>query len=107
MVARRVLRAAAAVTAVSSDLAERPRLECCVAQLGIAGRVRFLGETARILEAIGDADVFASPALGEGFGLAAAEGAVLRRRLEPAAVGERFESLYRSVASQRTRADRA
>ncbi len=72
------------MTAVSSDLAER------------AARA-----------AIGDADVFAFPALGEGFGLAAAEGAVLRRRLEPAAVGERFESLYRSVASQRTRADRA
>ena len=39
--------------------------------------------------------------------LAAAEGAVLRRRLEPAAVAERFESLYRSVASRRERSDHA
>ena len=151
---------------IIGDGPERPRLERCVAELGLAGQVRFLGETApgRIPEAIGDADVFAFPALGEGFGLAAAEallsgvpvvatldgggvrdivpqsgagrlvtpdsreiaraigelvsdpdarrlaaaaGAVLRRRLEPAAVAERFESLYRSVASQRTRADRA
>src|SRR3989454_9753197 len=136
----------------------RPYLERRVAELGLGRQVRFLGEVppTRIPEAIGDADVFAFPALGEGFGLAAAEalllgvpvvasrdgggvrdivpesgagrlvtpdppeiaraieqllcdpdarrlaaaaGAALRRRLDPAAVAERFEALYRRVAT--------
>ncbi|MGH7645630.1 MAG: glycosyltransferase [Gemmatimonadales bacterium] len=145
---------------IVGDGPERPRLERRVAELGLASQVRFLGEVApaRIPEAIGDADVFAFPALGEGFGLAAAEalllgvpvvasrdgggvrdivptsgagrlvspspreiaraieelvgdpharqlaaaaGAALRRRLEPATVAERFEALYRLVVSER------
>ena len=216
LLARRVLRGAAAVTAVSSDLADRAaratgldrerivvqpmpiaaaqftrtsgggggvvtvgrlmprkRLDLlleALARLRAAGRTlplkivgdgperQRLGEVppTRIPEAIGDADVFAFPALGEGFGLAAAEalllgvpvvasrdgggvrdivpesgagrlvtpdppeiaraieqllcdpdarrlaaaaGAALRRRLDPAAVAERFEALYRRVAT--------
>ncbi len=145
---------------IVGDGPERIRLERRVAELGLAGQVRFLGEVApaRIAEAIGDADVFAFPALGEGFGLAAAEalllgvpvvatrdgggvrdivptsgagrlvspdareiaraieellsdpaarglaataGAALRRRLDPAAVAEHFEALYRLVVSAR------
>ena len=162
------LRAAGTILplAVIGDGPERPRLERHAAELGIAGQVRFVGETApdEIPEAIGDADVFAFPALGEGFGLVAAEalllgvpvvaavdgggvrdivpasgagrlvapdsrevgkaimelihdpnarrlaqeaGAVLRRRLEPAAAAERFESVYRTVASRRSRASHA
>jgi len=151
---------------IIGDGAQRARLERCVVELGIAAQVRFLGETppARIPEAIGDADVFAFPAMGEGFGLVAAEallcgvpvvathdgggvrdivpetgagrlvapdsreiaraigelvsdpdarrlaaaaGAALRQRLEPAAVAERFEALYRLVASGRTSEARA
>ena len=143
---------------IVGDGPERPYLERRVAELGLGRQVRFLGEVppTRIPEAIGDADVFAFPALGEGFGLAAAEalllgvpvvasrdgggvrdivpesgagrlvtpdppeiaraieqlvcdpdarrlaaaaGAALRRRLDPAAVAERFEALYRRVAT--------
>jgi len=151
---------------IVGDGPERPRLERRAVELGVAGQVRFLGATApdRVPEAIGDADVFAFPALGEGFGLVAAEalllgvpvvaaidgggvrdivpssgagrlvapesrqiaraitellddpdarrlaaeaGAALRRRLEPASVAERFESIYRSATTQDMRSDRA
>ncbi|HXF95063.1 MAG TPA: glycosyltransferase [Gemmatimonadales bacterium] len=144
---------------VIGDGPERPRLERRVAELGLGDQVRFRGEVAPadIPDAIGDADVFAFPALGEGFGLAAAEalllgvpvvasrdgggvrdivpergggrlvdpdpaaiaraieellsdpearrlaaqaGAALRRRLEPSAVAERFEAIYRRIASR-------
>jgi len=49
------------------------------AALGVAEQVRFAGgvEPARVAEAIGDADVFAFTAVGEGFGLAAAEALAL------------------------------
>ncbi len=49
------------------------------AALGVAEQVRFAGgvEPGRVGEAIGDADVFAFTAVGEGFGLAAAEALVL------------------------------
>ncbi|HYT69829.1 MAG TPA: glycosyltransferase [Gemmatimonadales bacterium] len=140
---------------IVGDGQERAALERRAAELGIAAETRFLGEVPppRIPEAVGNADVFAFPAAGEGFGLAAAEalmlgvpvvaatdgggatdivpargpgrrvapgnageladaidelahdpasrrlaaeaGAALRRRLEPAAVAERFEALYR------------
>jgi len=39
--------------------------------------------------------------------LAAAAGAALRQRLEPAAVAERFEGLYRRAASRRAESRRA
>jgi glycosyltransferase involved in cell wall biosynthesis len=140
---------------IVGDGQERAALERRAVELGIAAETRFLGEVppARIPEAVGNADVFAFPAAGEGFGLAAAEalmlgvpvvaatdgggvtdivpargpgrrvspgnagelanaidelardpdsrrlaaeaGVALRRRLEPAAVAERFEALYR------------
>src|SRR5207247_396926 len=53
----------------------RPGLERRVAELRIAGQVRFLGEVPpeRIPDAVGDADVFVFPAVGEGLGLVAAE----------------------------------
>ena len=141
---------------VVGDGPERAALERRAADLGIADQTRFLGELppAHIPDAIGDADVFAFPAQGEGLGLAAAEalllgipvvatrdgggvtdivpsngagrlvapdppelaqaivelardperrrlaaeaGAALRRRVEPAAVAERFEAVYQQA----------
>lgn len=60
---------------IVGDGADRGRLERIAADLGVSRQVRFVGEVTpdRVPEAIGDADVFAFPALGEGFGLAAAE----------------------------------
>ena len=143
---------------IIGDGPERARLERYVAELRLGDQVRFAGAVPpeRVADAIGDADVFAFPALGEGFGLAAAEalvlgvpvmatrdgggvtdivpasgggrlvapevgeiaraieelvsdpsarglaaaaGAALRRRLEPAAVAEHFETIYRDVAT--------
>jgi len=143
---------------IIGDGPERARLEGYVAELRLGNQVRFTGAVPpdRVAAAIGDADVFAFPALGEGFGLAAAEalvlgvpvmatrdgggvtdivpaqgggrlvapdageiaraieelvtdpaarglaaaaGAALRRRLEPAAVAEHFEAVYRGVAT--------
>ncbi len=148
---------------IVGDGPERPVLERRAEELGIAASTRFLGRVApeEIPGAIGDADVFAFPARGEGFGLAAAEalmlgvpvvaardgggvtdvvpaagagrlvpsgdaselaraieelirdpdnrrlaaeaGAALKRRLEPAAVAEVFESVYARVLEQRGR----
>jgi glycosyltransferase involved in cell wall biosynthesis len=64
---------------VVGDGPERASLEAQAARLGIAGETRFVGTMApdRVADAIGDADVFAFPALGEGFGLAAAEALAL------------------------------
>ena len=143
---------------IVGDGPERSALERRVAELRLGDQVRFLGELppARIPAAIADADVFAFPALGEGFGLVAAEalllgvpvlashdgggvrdivptsgggrlvnpepreiaraieeliddpdarrlaaeaGAALRQRLEPAAVAECFEAVYRRAAT--------
>jgi glycosyltransferase involved in cell wall biosynthesis len=148
------------------DGPERPRLERRAAELGLTDRVRFLGAVppTAIPDAVGDADVFAFPAIGEGLGLAAAEalmlgipvvamrdgggvtdivpangagrlvppdagefaralrelagdadrrrlaaeaGAALRRRLEPAAVAERFEVVYRHALSRQQRSGHA
>ena len=64
---------------IVGDGPERPYLERRAAELGIAGETRFLGEVPpdRIPQAVGDADVFAFPAAGEGLGLAAAEALML------------------------------
>jgi glycosyltransferase involved in cell wall biosynthesis len=64
---------------IVGDGPERSALERRAAELGIADLVRFLGEVppARISDAVGDADVFAFPAIGEGLGLAAAEALML------------------------------
>lgn len=71
------LRAAGRVLPLTivGDGVERPALERRVAELGLDGQVRFLGELppARVRDAIEHADVFAFPALGEGLGLAAVE----------------------------------
>jgi len=144
---------------IIGDGPERARLERYVAELRLTDQVRFVGAVPpeRVAAAIGDADVFAFPALGEGFGLAAAEalvlgvpvmatrdgggvtdivppsgggrlvapdvgeiaraieelvadpgarglaaaaGAALRQRLEPAAVAEHFEAVYQRVATR-------
>ncbi len=57
----------------------RGPLEEHTERLGLTGHTRFLGEVepAKLVDAIGDADVFAFPAVGEGLGLAAAEALVL------------------------------
>ena len=64
---------------VIGDGPARPALERRVAELGIAGQVRFLGEVPpeRVANAVGDADVFVFPAVGEGLGLVAAEALLL------------------------------
>lgn len=142
---------------VVGDGPERGALERRARELGLESHARFTGAVPpeRIPEVLGDADVFAFPAVGEGFGLAAAEalmlgipvvattdgggvtdlvpptgagrlvppndvaalacaidelardpesrrraaaaGAELRRRIEPAAVAERFEAVYRQA----------
>ena len=60
---------------IIGDGPERRAIAERAAALGVAEQVRFAGgvEPARVPEAIGDADVFAFTAVGEGFGLAAAE----------------------------------
>lgn len=147
---------------VVGDGEERPALERRAAELGIAAHTRFVGEVppARIPDVLGDADVFAFPAVGEGLGLAAAEalmlgipvvaardgggvtdivpasgpgrlvgpgdswaiaqaidelardvnsrrlaaqlGAELRRRLDPSAVAQRFEEVYRQALARKS-----
>jgi glycosyltransferase involved in cell wall biosynthesis len=64
---------------VVGDGPERQRLEAQAARLGLGTQVRFAGTVApsRIAEAVGDADVFAFTAVGEGYGLAAAEALAL------------------------------
>lgn len=64
---------------IVGDGPERGALESQAARLGIAGRTRFTGAVApeRVADAIGDADVFAFAAVGEGYGLAAAEALAL------------------------------
>jgi glycosyltransferase involved in cell wall biosynthesis len=64
---------------IVGDGPERPAIADRAAALGVAEQVRFAGgvEPARVPEAIGDADVFAFTAVGEGFGLAAAEALAL------------------------------
>lgn len=147
---------------IVGDGPERSRLERRAAELRLTDHVRFVGAVppAGIPDAVGDADVFAFPALGEGLGLAVAEalmlgvpvvamrdgggvtdivpgngagrlvppdagefaralsevagdpdrrrlaaeaGVALRRRLEPAAVAERFEAVYRHALSRHQR----
>lgn len=64
---------------VVGDGEERPALERRAAELALAPAPRFLGALPPedVAEALGDADVFAFPALREGFGLAAAEALML------------------------------
>jgi len=64
---------------IVGDGPERSALERRATELGVADLVRFLGEVppARIPDVVGDADVFAFPAIGEGLGLAAAEALML------------------------------
>ena len=64
---------------VVGDGPERPALEAQAVRLEITAHVRFVGavEPARIAAAVGDADVFAFTAAGEGYGLAVAEAFVL------------------------------
>jgi len=60
---------------ILGDGPERSRLESLVTDLGLAGRVRFLGAqpAERVAAALAGADLALFPAAGEGFGLAAAE----------------------------------
>lgn len=64
---------------VVGDGPERAALEQLAEQLGVDDLTRFCGTVPpeRLADAIGDADVFAFPARGEGFGLAAAEALML------------------------------
>src|SRR5438445_13808641 len=57
---------------IVGDGPERPALERRAAGLGVADAVRCLGDVspARIPDVLGDADVFAFPAIAEGPGLA-------------------------------------
>ena len=67
---------------IVGDGSDRPRLEALAAEIGIADRVTFLGETSqeRLLRAYAENDVFimpvrASPDDAEGFGMVFAEAA--------------------------------
>jgi glycosyltransferase involved in cell wall biosynthesis len=142
---------------IVGDGPERANLERRARELGVAAQTRFVGAVPpeQVPSVLGDADVFAFPALGEGLGLAAAEalllgipvvaatdgggvtdivatrgagrlvppddpaalagaldelasdpesrrlaaeaGGALRRRVDPAAVAERFEIVYRQA----------
>jgi len=64
---------------VVGDGPERGALEAQASRLGVADQTRFLGavEPGRVAGAIGDADVFAFTAVGEGYGLAVAEALAL------------------------------
>lgn len=64
---------------VIGDGPERARLEACARELDIESVTRFVGAVrpGELAEAVGDADVFAFPAHGEGLGLAAAEALML------------------------------
>ena len=64
---------------IVGDGTDRQRLERVVAEHRMGDQVRFVGTVPpeRVPDVIGDADVFAFPALGEGFGLAAAEALLL------------------------------
>lgn len=64
---------------IIGDGPERERLEASARDLGIESFTRFVGAVPpqQLAEAIGDADVFAFPAKGEGLGLAAAEALML------------------------------
>jgi glycosyltransferase involved in cell wall biosynthesis len=64
---------------VVGDGPERSALERHAVELGIGSDTRFLGAVSpeRMQEAVGDADVFAFPAVGEGLGLAAVEALLL------------------------------
>ncbi|HKE91147.1 MAG TPA: glycosyltransferase [Gemmatimonadales bacterium] len=64
---------------VVGDGEERPSLEHRAQQLGLAALTRFVGAVPpeHIATTLGDADVFAFPAVAEGFGLAAAEALLL------------------------------
>lgn len=64
---------------IIGDGPERTVLERRAAERGIAGNTRFVGTVPpdKIAEAIGDADLFAFPAVDEGLGLAAAEALML------------------------------
>jgi glycosyltransferase involved in cell wall biosynthesis len=65
--------------AIVGDGPERPALEQRSRERGIADMTTFLGAVApdRVAAAIGDADLFAFPAVHEGLGLAAAEALML------------------------------
>jgi len=64
---------------VVGDGPERSALERQATELGIGSDTRFLGAVSpeRMQGAVGDADVFAFPAVGEGLGLAAVEALLL------------------------------
>ena len=64
---------------VVGDGPERSALERQATELGIGSDTRFLGAVSpeRLQEAVGNADVFAFPAVGEGLGLAAVEALLL------------------------------
>src|SRR5439155_907631 len=132
LLARRVLRGAAAVTAVSSFLAERVARAAGLDERSIVvqpmpadtraftrtsrggggivtdivppqGAGRLVRPDARDLaEAI--AELARDPDRRR---LAAEAGAALRRRFEPAAVAERFEAVYRQAVSQQRRPSHA
>jgi len=64
-----------------------PSLEALAAELGVLGRVRFLGYRRDIPELLAAADVFALPSLFEGSPLAVLEAMAARRAVVSSAVG--------------------
>jgi L-malate glycosyltransferase len=58
---------------LSGEGPERPHIEALVTELGLAGRVRFVGTATRLVELLPLADLFVLPSETESFGLAALE----------------------------------
>lgn len=76
-----------AVLALAGDGPERQRLEELAQQLGVAGRVRFLGRREDVPELLAACDVFALPSLYEGSSLAVLEAMAAGRAIVSSAIG--------------------
>jgi glycosyltransferase involved in cell wall biosynthesis len=86
-----LLRAAAGLPGVDFVLAgegpERASLEALAAELGVAGRIHFLGYRGDIPQLLAACDVFALPSLYEGSSLAVLEAMAARRPVVSSAIG--------------------
>jgi glycosyltransferase involved in cell wall biosynthesis len=86
-----LIRAAALVPEAAFAILGQGPLDSCLRKLassvGVADRVRFLGQKVNVAALMATADVVAVPSLSEGFGLVAAEAATLGRPVVATRVG--------------------
>lgn len=76
-----------AVFVLAGDGPERPALEALAARLGVADRVRFLGQRSDVPELLAACDVFALPSLYEGSSLAVLEAMAAGRPVVSSSIG--------------------